>query len=364
MSDADDGSHRVVVTGVGGGGFGEQILKALRLAETPYEIIGTDTTSLSKGFSSVDHAYVVPPAGDARYVDALVAICSRHAVKAVFVGSEPELRVLSARRQELEAIGAFLPINPAEVIDTCLDKDRTMRFLDANGYSVPRTLRIDDESQLETLETFPLVLKPYVGGGGSADVAIVQNRSELLAFSRYLLACGRKVIAQEYVGTPEAEFTVGVLTSMDGNLLNSIALKRFTLSALGNRVKLPNRTGRPELGELLVISSGISQGEIGAFPEITGPCEQIAGTLGARGPMNIQCRYVDGRVIVFEINPRFSGTTSLRAMVGYNEPDCLFREHVLRERVVRRFPYGSGVILRGLEETLVATRNVPNAVDL
>ena len=80
--------------------------------------------------------------------------------------------------------------------------------------------------------------------------------------------------------------------------------------------------------------------------------------------MNIQCRYVDGRVIVFEINPRFSGTTSLRAMVGYNEPDCLFREHVLRERVVRRFPYGSGVILRGLEETLVATRNVPNAVDL
>ena len=34
---------------------------------------------------------------------------------------------------------------------------------------------------------------------------------------------------------------------------------------------------------------------------------------------------------MFEINPRFSGTTSLRAMVGYNEPDVLIRHHVLGE---------------------------------
>ena len=62
----------VVVTGVGGGGFGEQIPKALRLAETPCLLVGTDTTTMSKGFAAVDHGFVVPRADDSGYVEALL----------------------------------------------------------------------------------------------------------------------------------------------------------------------------------------------------------------------------------------------------------------------------------------------------
>lgn len=364
MPRSGDQHATVVVTGVGGGGIGEQILKALRLAETSYEVIATDTTPLSKGFAEADHRYIVPPAGDERYVDALLAICRKHSAKAILVGSEPELRVLARRQDALREAGVFLPINPVDVIDTCLDKDRTMRFLSWHGFAVPQTLRIDQESALEAVEFFPVVLKPYVGGGGSADVSVAQDRNELMAFGRYLLTSGRKVVAQEYVGTPQSEFSVGILTSMSGDLINSIALRRFTTSALGNRLKVPNRSGRPELGEMLVISSGISQGEIGPFPEVTRPCEEIAEKLGSRGPLNIQCRYVGGRVVVFEINPRFSGTTSLRAMVGFNEPDALLREALFGERVERRFRYRTGVILRGLEESLMRTDDVPKAVDI
>ena len=57
--------------------------------------------------------------------------------------------------------------------------------------------------------------------------------------------------------------------------------------------------------------------------------------------------------MVFEINPRFSGTTSLRAMAGYNEPDVLIRRHVLNEAIEPHFAYRSGVILRGLSETML-----------
>jgi carbamoyl-phosphate synthase large subunit len=56
---------------------------------------------------------------------------------------------------------------------------------------------------------------------------------------------------------------------------------------------------------------------------------------------------------VFEINPRFSGTTSLRAMKGYNEPDCLLRKHLFGEEIKVRFDYGSGLILRSLCENEV-----------
>ena len=63
---------------------------------------------------------------------------------------------------------------------------------------------------------------------------------------------------------------------------------------------------------------------------------------------------MDGEIYVFEINPRFSGTTSLRAMVGYNEPDVLIRHHVLGEPVEPGFAYAEGTILRGLSETYVS----------
>ena len=133
------------------------------------------------------------------------------------------------------------------------------------------------------------------------------------------------------------------------------------MAALSNRTKVPNRTGHARLGPVLAISSGVSQGRIGRFEEVCGQCEEIAVALGARGAFNIQCRVVDGRVVVFEINPRFSGTTSLRAMVGYNEPDTLVRQHVLGERITPRFPYREGVIVRSLAETLISNVDVPVA---
>ena len=175
----------------------------------------------------------------------------------------------------------------------------------------------------------------------------------MLACAGMLLRVFPEFIAQEYVGTPDVEYTVGVLLDLDGNLINSIAIKRYILSALSNRIKVPNRSARKDLGPVLAISSGVSQGEIGRFPEVTRECEQIALALGAAGPINVQCRLVGGEVCVFEINPRFSGTTSLRAMVGYNEPDVLVRRHLLGADIPAHFEYGSGVILRSLSETLV-----------
>jgi carbamoyl-phosphate synthase large subunit len=77
-----------------------------------------------------------------------------------------------------------------------------------------------------------------------------------------------------------------------------------------------------------VISSGVSQGRIGKFKKITDQCRKIAEALESHGPLNIQCRVVDGVVHVFEINPRLSGTTSLRALIGFNEPDLLIQRHL------------------------------------
>jgi carbamoyl-phosphate synthase large subunit len=356
-----DAPIRVMVTGVGGGGHGEQIVKALRMAKTPYEITGADMSRYSSGLVQVDRPVILPPASSEDYIETVIAVCHDHGVRALFHGSEPELLRMNEHRDELTSAGLFLPINPAEVISTCMDKVRTMEALTEAGFSVPPYLSVGSLKQLSDWDHFPAVLKPSVGGGGSAHLYLVQERSELEAFSVQLLSLFDEFIVQGYVGTPDCEFTVGVLLDMDGVLLNSIALRRSILSALSNRIKAPNRTGREELGPVLAISSGVSQGEIGRFPEVTQRCEEMALALGARGPLNIQCRLVGREPQVFEINPRFSGTTSVRAMVGYNEPDVLIRRHLLGEEIPLHFAYGSGTVMRSLAETLVASTDFPVA---
>jgi carbamoyl-phosphate synthase large subunit len=49
----------------------------------------------------------------------------------------------------------------------------------------------------------------------------------------------------------------------------------------------------------------------------------MANALGSVGPLNIQGRLDNGEFVAFEINPRFSGTTPMRAMAGFNEPELL-----------------------------------------
>ena len=354
----------VMVTGVGGGGFGEQIIKALRLSDLNYEIIGGDMSPYSKGLTAVDQPYILPPATDPNYLHSVLGVCRKHKVRALFAGSEPELKQMSNERDLIQKEGLFLPINPKSVIEVCLDKSKTTSFLTDNGFFAPKTITIRSAVDIKLVDFYPAVLKPSLGAGGSANIMLAQSEAELCAFAEHLLSIYPEFIVQEYIGTPESEFTVGVLHSMDGQFINSIALKRAILSALSNRLKIPNRSGNEKLGKILAISSGVSQGEIGKFPEVTVPCEEIARKLGALGAINIQCRYIDEKVYVFEINPRFSGTTSLRAMAGFNEPDILIRTHVLGHAVDPDFSFRHGHIMRGLQDTLIPEHQIPIAKDL
>ena len=136
--------------------------------------------------------------------------------------------------------------------------------------------------------------------------------------------------------------------------MGSIALHRFIGDALSTRLTVPNRTARNDLGNKLVVSSGFSHGTIQGFREVRKKCEEMAAALGSRGPLNIQCRVVDGALIPFEFNPRFSGSTSIRALVDFNEPDLLIRRELRGEKCPRP-QFKNGVILRSLKENWIGT---------
>jgi carbamoyl-phosphate synthase large subunit len=344
----------ILVTAIGGGGHGEQILKALLLAKSKdYRLIGADANMNCPQFEMVHDHGILPLANHPDYMRELMKLIEKQKIKVLFHGCEPELKVFSKNREIFKEKNIMLPINPTEVIDLCMDKEKTNQKLAELGFESPRYLSIDSIDECDQIDWYPVVVKPSVGGGGSANVYIAQNKIELTALLTYLDidAGGIKFIIQEYVGTPEEEYTVGVLHDLNGEYINTIAVKRFLSGGMNIRLSVKNKTSNTALGSKLVISSGISQGQIGRFPAVTEQCKLIAKKIGAKGPINIQCRLVDGIVKVFEINPRFSGTTSLRAMVGYNEPDLLIRKHLKNEKIEADFLYEEAIILRNLNET-------------
>lgn len=342
----------VLVTAIGGGGHGEQILKALKMvANGRYRLFGADMNPQCSQFDLVEQGMTLPSARDPAFVEAVLAVCARFDIRAVFHGCEPELLAYSRARDTFAERGILLPINRAETIELCMDKTRSSEFLKSVGFTPPRFVLAESVAEAAQLDRFPLVVKPHIGSGGSKDCFVVQDKRELEAIVTFLGASpDNRVMVQEYVGTPEEEYTVGVLYDLDGAYINSIAIRRELKSALNLRISTPNRTGRPELGTRLVVSSGISMGEVCRPPEILETCEKIAQALDVRGAINIQGRMTAEGFKVFEINPRFSGTTSIRAMMGYNEPDALLRRHILGEAITPRFDYETGYVLRALQE--------------
>ncbi|WDR02343.1 ATP-grasp domain-containing protein [Devosia algicola] len=342
----------VLVTGVGGGGVGEQLIKALGMSTLPMRVIGTDLDVDVAKHSGADGCHSLPRASDPAYVEKLLGVCRQERVDVVLPGSEPELRAMAASADEIRANVTMVAVNDANVIATCSDKFETTRFLVANGFDCPQSWLIEALVDLDEVNLFPLIVKPTVGGG-SQNVYLIQNDDELRMIVGFLLRYYDAVLLQEYVGRVDQEYTVGVLFDGNGNLINSIALNRFILTSLSNRIRVPNNTGRADLGDVLAVSSGVSQGRVEAYDMVRHHCEKVGAALGAKYAINVQCRVADGKVMIFEINPRFSGTSSIRAMLGFNEPDLLIRKHVLGEDISDTPPYRFGTVLRGLKETLV-----------
>jgi len=327
----------ILVTAIGGGGHGDQVRKALQMAEPKgYQIIGADANPNCHQRQLVDSFEQLPLASDGQYLDAIVEVCRKRSIDVLFHGCEPEMRVISRNRKRFEDLGIMLGMNSSSVIELCSDKFQTARVISKLGMFVPRTetISVVNSETLAKIDYLPVVVKPAKDGGGSSRVLLAQTRDQLAMALGYLgLAYpSSEFIVQEYIGTPQSEFTVGILHDHRGEYIGGIGLRRDLTSSLSVRERVQNVSSKRFLGDWLVVSSGVSQGLLDSFPEVVEPCRRVAEAVGSRGPLNFQCRIHRNEIGIFEINPRLSGTTSLRAMVGFNEPDLMIRRIRLGEQ--------------------------------
>ena len=341
----------VLVTGVGGGSLGRELIKSFQLAKTNYQIVATDMSKTTTGLFETSTRYITPKAESPDYIQSMLKICKKEDVEVIVPGSEIEIKQITKNKELFREAGIEVLSNSLEIIQKCSDKFEIAKFLEKNGFVCPMTLLCETESELDAIKKFPVIVKPRTGSG-SQNVFLAHDIEEVKFFFKYLKKYSVEPLVQEYVGDYTQEYTVGILYADNGKLKTSIAMNRMLEGALSTRQITIDSNKKK-----YVVSTGISQGFFDDFLEVRKVGENIARALNANGPIKIQCRKTESEIIPFEINPRFSGTIVGRSLVGHNEPDIFCRYRLFNE-IPKDVSYKSGYVLRDLKEQFYSPNEI------
>lgn len=321
---------RVVVTGAGAL-LGQGIIRALRRARPDCWIVGIDPERLSAGLYWCDAAYQGHFAASPAFVSLLGEIVAAERADIVIPGTDAELAILAHNRAGIEEqTGCVVLVSSPEVVRIADDKLATATFFRNQGFPFPLSAPGNDSAAVaQVVEAcgFPLIVKPRVGAR-SAGIQVVDGPDEL---STALQRTG--IVVQERLGSAANEFTSGSIYT-DGACQACITMRRDLRD--GNTYRA------------FVIDDASLNDWVRRWTEALKPF----------GPANFQFRLrPDGTPVVFEINARFSGTTPLRALAGFNEV-AMMLDRILLGRPITAPAVEPITILRHWSETVVSSDQI------
>jgi carbamoyl-phosphate synthase large subunit len=298
---------RVLVTGVGGV-IGYGIIQAIKMAGLPVEVIGADADKDAVGFCFADKRVVIPRAKEPGYTQFLLAYIEQQGVTLVIPGIDQDLHRMVADRHVFQG-NNFITILPDQrVYDITADKWNTYLLLKSHGIPVIPTHRFEEDEELILSHLkFPIIAKPRLSSAGKGLVEI----ENLQDFRYYQKKYGSSAyLVQEKIGHDNLEFTCGSYQTQDHRLLGPVILKRKL--GYGSTIK----------------------GESVSCSEVAERANQVLALLGGgAGPYCTQIRLSDSCPLVLEINARCSSSTSIKALMGFNEPAFIIREFIFGEQL-------------------------------
>lgn len=288
-----------------GSPLGQSILKAVKSSKYVDNIYAADISELAAGlyFDNVNPV-ILPLVKENDYFDVLANFVEKNDIKVIFptIAVEHEFFAKHAAYFHERKIGVVSC--DASVFEICNDKYESMQYLKQNSITAPSTILGCEHDAIEKFITrydgFPVVIKPR-NGASSNDVFIVKNRKRLLA----LLGAYPEdyFVVQQYLEDPK-DYTAGVYVSSSAEFSDVIIFERNLKFGLSYSGKI------------------ISDAKLKEY------CLSIAKALKSTYSINIQFKMMAGQPYCYEINPRLSSTTSVRAHFGFNEPDMIIRDMI------------------------------------
>ena len=321
---------RILITGAGSA-VGHAIAKALRLSTLEATIVFGDIDPFNPGFYRADEAIIIPRVENDGALETMIATIKEQKIDVVMIGSVFDLMFFAENKDAIEKeTGTRVIVSPPETIRVATDKWLTVESLREKGLPFPRSSlaeTVDKVADAAQVWGYPVIVKPRKGRG-SHGVHLAADPDHLMK----ILAVVEEPLVQEVIATPAsalgAEYTCSVVKLADGRLLGPFTARRSL------------RTGHSWTVE------------VGFFEEIHDLLLSIADAYPMYGSFNVQLMVGPDGPVPFEFNPRFSGTTAMRAHFGFNEPEAIVRHDLLGEKIpdpeIRK-----GMAFRYLEEVYV-----------
>jgi len=259
-------------------------------------------------------------------IERLLRFGSAQPVRPVlFYQSTGDLLMISRHRERFRDAFRFV-IGDGQLVEDLTDKSRFHALAERLGLPVPRTQLIDpaeSEAGWKRETSFPLLLKPVTrqwdrwGRIAPDSKAItVENRTALEALWPRLTTVGTKLVAQELIPGPESRIE-SYHTYVDDA---GTVVAEFT----GKKV----RTRPAEYGysTSVVITDA---------PDVVAAGRAVTERLGLAGVAKLDFkRAPDGRLVLLEVNPRFTLWHHPAAVAGLNIPAIVFRDLIEQPRLL------------------------------
>lgn len=314
---------KILVTAVGSE-LAFSIIKAIKKFTIPYELIGCDIFEEVVGKYWCQRFFQVPLAKkETEYISAIKKLVRDENIQILIPTADSELEILSSYKDEFkELYNCIILINDNEEIQLFNDKWLAHKLYIENEIPAPKSFLADDIAFLEkNLENFsyPLIIKPRVGGG-SRSIFKINSWEDILKYRDVV----SNPIIQEYLFPEDEEYTAGTYRTK----LNEVFVILF------NR-KL--KFGMTNVAEVVINE------ELEKF------AKNVILKTNLIGSNNIQFRVTHEGPKVLEINPRFSGTTGIRATFGFNDVEMWVKESFLNFNVSKP-NIKKGRVMRFMEE--------------
>ena len=289
----------ILITSVGGL-VSPGIIDNLRSMPEVHRIIGTDVLSEAIGFYMVDKGYVVPHGDAPDYIDVLSMIVEQEAVNVIVPCSDEEVLTLSRHKDAFSERGVAILCSPYDVTSVAIDKGSMLTFLQERGivlphFYLPTTITELFEAAKELCyPDRPIVVKPRRGRGGRGVKVLRENINvlETRDSDEMKLEWFAEALGQHFQGLVLMEYLPGEDYSVD------VLSDRGRLLCIVPRKRIKGILGPSQIGETVWSQPVVDM------------VEAVVNCFGFDSNVNIQlrCSAHDGMPMVYEINPRVSGT--------------------------------------------------------
>ena len=268
--------------------------KAAKRLNLKSNVVAGDCSETAPAIYFADRRAILPRINEDNYVDEIINVCKREGIRLVIPTIDTDLLLLSEERERIESeSGAVVLISSTEVISICRDKINTQKFLEENGFKIPK-MYSEEELNSENLQ-FPLFIKPK-SGSSSINTFKVNNLKELTTYRALI----NGPIVQDFM--EGKEFTVDVFLDFEGNLITVVP-----------RLRMATRSGE------------ISKGKIVKDREIIEDIKRLVEVLKPIGHITVQLMKTNKGIEYIEINPRFGGGAPMSIQSGADSCENLYR---------------------------------------